>query len=79
MARKAAAQKEPTMSPDRALRALARQLDELQKLKNRNYEEADAEETEWAHLTQNIIEAAFGKPSSNLTKYYTASTAGITL
>jgi hypothetical protein len=76
MARKAAAQKEPTISPDRALRAVTQQLDELQKLKNRNYEEADAEETEWMHLTQNIIEAAFGADSSNLHQFYSATHAG---
>ena len=64
------------MSPERALRALTQQLDELQKLKNRNYEEADAEETEWTHLTQNIIEAAFGDDSSNLHKFYAATHAG---
>ena len=76
MTRKTEAQNEPTMPPERSLRALMQQLDELQKLKNRNYEEADAEETEWVHLTQNIIEAAFGKPSTNLTKFYAASHAG---
>ena len=64
------------MSPDRALRALTQQLDRLQSLKNRGYEEADAEETEWMHLTQNVIEAAFGDDSSNLHKFYAATHAG---
>jgi hypothetical protein len=64
------------MAPDRALRALTQQLDRLQNLKNRKYEEADAEETEWAHLTQNIIETAFGDPSSSLDKFHMASHAG---
>jgi hypothetical protein len=76
MARKAVAQKPPTVTPDRALRALTQQLDELQKLKNRKYQEADAEETEWEHLTQSIIEAAFGDPSSSLDKFYMARAAG---
>src|ERR1700688_2221592 len=64
------------MPPDRALRALTQQLDRLQNLKNRDYQEADAEETEWTHLTQNIIEAAFGDDSSNLHKFYSATHAG---
>ncbi len=76
MARKAVIQKPPTLAPDRGLRALTQQLERLQNLKNRNYKEADAEETEWAHLTQNIIEAAFGDPSSSLDKFYSASHAG---
>jgi hypothetical protein len=76
VARKTADQKQPTMAPDRALRALTQQLDRLQNLKNRKYEEADAEETEWAHLTQNIIETAFGDPSSSLDKFHMASHAG---
>jgi hypothetical protein len=76
MARKAVAQKPPTVAPDRALRALTQQLDGLQKLKNRSYQEADAEETEWTHLTQSIIEAAFGDPSSSLERFYAANSAG---
>jgi hypothetical protein len=79
VARKTADQKQPTMAPERAVRALTQQLDRLQNLKNRKYEEADAEETEWAHLTQNIIETAFGDPSSSLDKFHTASHAGIHL
>lgn len=63
------------MAPDRALRALTQQLEGLQNLKNRNYEEADGDETEWMHLTQNIIEEAFGDPSSNLDKFLAASHA----
>ncbi|MGA2329793.1 MAG: hypothetical protein ABSH05_26375 [Bryobacteraceae bacterium] len=73
---KAPAQKEPTIPPDRALRALTQQLEALQKLRNRNYQEAHAEETEWQHLTQSIIEAAFGDPSSALSRFYMARAAG---
>jgi hypothetical protein len=64
------------MPPDRALRALTQQLAALQKLKGRRYDEADADETEWGHLTQSIIEAAFGVPSSSLSKFNMASAAG---
>jgi hypothetical protein len=77
IARKTAvAQKPSTLTPGRALKALTQQLDLLQKLKNRGYQEADAEETEWTHLTQGIIEAAFGDPSSSLDKFYMAGAAG---
>lgn len=64
------------MPPDRALRALTQQLEGLQRLKNRTYEAADAEETEWEHLTRSIIEAAFGDPSSSLGKFHMATAAG---
>ena len=76
MARKAAAQKEPTVPPDRALRALTQQLEGLQKLKSRTYHEADAEGKEWENFTQNIIEAAFGDPSSSLSRFHSAKWAG---
>ncbi len=76
MARKAAVQKEPTLPPDRALRAIGEQLETLQKIKGRKYDEADANETEWEHLTRSIIEAAFGDPSSALDKFHMATAAG---
>jgi len=76
MARKTAAQQPPTVTPDRAVKALTQQLDGLQKLKTRNYQEADSDETEWEHLTRAIIEAAFGNPSPSLSKFYMASAAG---
>ena len=77
IARKAAVvQKPPTIAPERALRALTEQLEALQKLKGRHYQEADAEETEWTHLTQSIIEGAFGDPSSSLDRFFAASHAG---
>jgi hypothetical protein len=74
--RKRAAQKEPTLPPDRALRALTEQLENLQKLKDRKYDEADSDETEWGHLTESIIEAAFGDPSSPLSSFHRARWAG---
>jgi hypothetical protein len=74
--RKAPAQTEPTIPLDRALRALTQQLEALQNLKNRNYQEADSEEREWGHLTDSIIEAAFGSPSSELSKLHMAAAAG---
>ncbi len=74
--RKAAVQRGPTLPPERALKALTQQLEALQKLEGLNYEEADAEEIEWTHLTQSIIEAAFGDPSSALTNFHMARAAG---
>jgi hypothetical protein len=76
MTRRAAAQKEPSLQPDRALRAITDQLDGLQKLKGRKYDEADAAETEWEHLTQGVIECAFGDPSSALSRFHMARAAG---
>ena len=52
------------------------QLETLQKLKALRYDEADAEETEWTHLTQSIIEAAFGDPSSSLNRFFAATHVG---
>jgi hypothetical protein len=69
-------QRAPDLPPERALPALKRQLDSLQKLKGRNYDEAESEEQEWQHLTQSIVERAFGNPSSNLSKYHAACSAG---
>jgi hypothetical protein len=74
--RKAPVQKEPTLPPDRALKAIEQQIDSLQKLKGRRYDEASADETEWLHLTQSIIEGAFGDPSSALSRFFMARAAG---
>ena len=69
MARKAATQKPPTVTADRAVKALTQQLDTLQKIKVRRYDEADAEQAEWEQLTQSLIEAAFGDPSASLDRF----------
>jgi len=74
--RKAGPQNEPTLSPDRALKAIMQQLRALQKLKGRTFQEADAEKTQWEHLTQNIIEAAFGDSSSELRRFHQARSTG---
>ena len=74
--RKAVAQKEHTLAPERALQALRRQLEGLQKLKNRSCEEAKLEETEWKNFTHNIVEGAFGNSSTQIYQFYTAREAG---
>jgi hypothetical protein len=77
MPRKATAvQKLPIVAPGRALKALTEQLDVLQKLRGRQYDEAAADETEWEHLTQGIIETAFGDPRPILDKFYMVGAAG---
>lgn len=76
MPRKAVAQKPPTIPPERALQALTQQLDALQKIKSRQYDEAEEEETKWEQLTQSIIEGAFGDPSPSLDRFRMVGTAG---
>jgi hypothetical protein len=69
--------KEPNIPPERAVRALSQQLTMLHSLKGRNYREAESKKTEWEHLTQDIIEGAFGNPSSQLSRFYAAKNCGI--
>jgi hypothetical protein len=66
----------PTFEPERALAAIRKHLQSLQALRGKNYQDAQASEQEWMHLAQSIIERTFGNPSSNLTKFYGAKTAG---
>ena len=68
--------KEHTLAPERALKVLRRQLDALRKLKNRNCEEAKLEETEWKNFTHNIVEGAFGNPSTPIYQFHAACNAG---
>ena len=67
---------ENTLAPERALQALRRQLEGLQKLKNRSCEEAKLEETEWKNCTHNIVEGAFGNSTTQIYQFYTAREAG---
>lgn len=68
--------KAPDLAPERALPVLRRQLDSLLLLKGRRFREIEAQEQEWHHLTQSIVERTFGNPSSNLSKYNMARNAG---
>ena len=67
---------ENTLAPERALQALRRQLEGLQKLKNRSCEEAKLEETEWKHFTHNIVEGVFGNSSTQIYQFHSAREAG---
>ena len=75
--RKAVTQLGPTLAPDRALRELSQQLEDLQKLKGRDFEEAHTDETECKLYTESIVEAAFGISSTSLAKFYSARSAGV--
>jgi hypothetical protein len=66
----------PTLDPATARRALKSQLVALDALKGRNASEAEDDEREWEHLTQSIVERAFGIGSSNLSKFRNAQWAG---
>jgi hypothetical protein len=77
MMRKPVVQTAPTIQPDRAIGALTTRLDDLQKLKNRRFNEADADETTWEHLTQTIIQGAFGDPSTELSRFKMAGSNAV--
>jgi hypothetical protein len=76
MARKVDVQKPLTLDAARTLKALTQQVETLQKLKGRQYQEAEPEETEWTHFTQSYLEAVFGNPSPTLERFYLAGSAG---
>jgi predicted nucleotide-binding protein len=79
MPRRPEPEPKPDLSYDRAMPALERQLQELQNLKGRSYDEADADETQWQHLTEGILEHTFGKGSTNLNKFTDVSWIGASL
>ena len=67
---------EPSITPERARSAIKKQLASLQAMRGQNYQASEAAEQEWKHLTQSIIERAFGKHSSNMGKFSMAKSAG---
>ena len=70
------------LPPEKAIRLLQQQLKELMKLMGVCYQQAWsylrfwAKEEEWIHFTENIIELAFGIPSTNLTKFHNVRQTG---
>ena len=66
----------PTLPPETAYAALKSQLEALQQLKGRRYNEGEYEEKEWVQVTRSIFEGAFGDPSSTLSSFNRAETAG---
>ncbi len=68
--------KGPDWPPEQTLRVLRKQLTELQKLKNRNYSEADNEEEVWKQVTEGAFIHGFGEDSHNAWNFYMARAAG---
>lgn len=66
----------PTLTPEQANTALTKQLEELRAMKGTQYFDMEAAEQEWLQFTRSIIERAFGSPSSNLTSFSNAKSAG---
>lgn len=69
----------PDLPYERALPALERQLQELQKLKDRSYDDAGDDETAWQHFTESLLERTFGKGSTYLSKFTDVSWIGANL
>jgi len=70
--------KEPDWAPGKTLHYLRQQLDELQKLKGRNHQEAKHEEDGWQQFTKNVLIHGFGEASQNLRNFHLARSAGLT-
>jgi hypothetical protein len=69
--------KGPSWTPEQTLRALRRQLDTLQTLKDRNRADAEKEENIWKQLTEAAITNGFGEGSHNLSHFFSARSAGV--
>jgi hypothetical protein len=70
-------EKKPTLPPERSLKALTQQLESLQTLKSRKHNEAATDETAWIHMTDSVVEAAFGNPSSEVDRFKSAQYVGV--
>lgn len=64
------------LSAEKAHAALSTQLQRLQPLKGRNYQEANAAEDEWFQLTEKLVARSFGSGSMNYENFSSASSAG---
>lgn len=67
----------PDLPPEKAYAVLSAQLKALEKLKGRNYAEAQADEDEWENLTEKLTIRAFGSDSTNVHNFYHARSAGV--
>jgi hypothetical protein len=63
-------------SPEKAYTVLKVQLEKLQTLKGRNYEQARAEEDEWYNLTEKLVMRSFGGGSQNHVNFKHGRSAG---
>lgn len=66
----------PDLPPEKAHAALSRQLESLQQMKGRNCDEVEAQEAEWANLTEKLVIRAFGSNSANMQHFSVARNAG---
>jgi hypothetical protein len=67
----------PLDPPEKSRALLQNQLDDLQELRGRQFnDEVKAAEKQWQHLTNAIIEPAFGPNSTNQWKFQNALHAG---
>jgi len=66
----------PDLSPEKAFAHLSQQMEKLQTFKNKNYQDARAEEEEWFQLTHKLIQRAFGSGSPNAQNFGRATSAG---
>jgi hypothetical protein len=67
----------PDLSPEKAYAVLNVQLEKLQLLKDRNYEEANAAENEWFQLTEKLVLRSFGSGSTNYSNFRRGRSAGV--
>lgn len=66
----------PDLPAEKAYAALSAQLQLLQNLRGRKYDEAKPAEEEWEQLTEKIIIRAFGSDSPNANNFHRARWAG---
>jgi hypothetical protein len=64
------------LAPERAHSVLKTQLEKLQDLKSRNYQESKVAEDEWFDLTAKLITRSFGGGSQNLSNFRRGRSAG---
>ena len=68
--------KAPDWSPDKTVRILRQQLNELQKMKGRSYREIENELRAWDQFTASALVHGFGEDSANEHNFATARSAG---
>src|SRR6266705_2479185 len=66
----------PDLPPEKAYSLLRKQLEGLQSLKGRNYQEAQAAEDEWYNLTAKLVMRSFGGESPNHRNFRNGRSAG---
>ena len=76
MAKKSPPPKPADWQPEQTLRALQKQLQELEKLKGRNFHEARHDEQQWENLTLNVLIHGFGEDGEPVGQFHHARWAG---